>query len=196
VSNFDTGGGIAARCCRGNAVDVSNRRPIINRLAATETSLAGSDTKFVLWSISKVAAVSAFDIRVIQPADEPAVLALWRTVFSDDPPTHDARAAIRLKTATQGDLFFVATVENRIAGTILAGFDGYRGWIYRVAVDPAFQRRGIGTALVKRAEQELIARGVPKVKLQIRAANQSVVSFYERLGYAVETCISMGKAAG
>jgi ribosomal protein S18 acetylase RimI-like enzyme len=135
----------------------------------------------------------SLDVRAYQPTDEPAVVALWLEVFSDDPPHHDPVTSIQLKMATQPELFFVATRGGQVVGTIMAGFDGHRGWIYRVAVSPQHQRQGIGTALMRHAEATLVARGAPKINLQIRASNCQVVGFYEHLGYVVEERISMGK---
>lgn len=74
------------------------------------------------------------------------------------------------------------------------GYDGHRGWLYTVAVRPDVQRRGIGRALVQRAEESLAALGCPKVNLQVMTSNAAVVGFYERLGYGVEERISMGKS--
>jgi ribosomal protein S18 acetylase RimI-like enzyme len=133
------------------------------------------------------------EIRPYRQSDQPAVVALWREVFPDDPPHHDPASSIDLKTATQPDLFFVAAIGDKVVGTVMAGFDGHRGWIYRVAVHPRQQRQGIGTALVRHAETELIARGAPKINLQIRTTNRQVVGFYEQLGYVIEERISMGK---
>ena len=134
-----------------------------------------------------------FEVRPYQTADETSVVALWREVFPDDPPHHDPVACIQLKIAEQPELFFVATRGSKLVGTIMAGFDGHRGWIYRVAVSPKQQRQGIGTALMRRAESELISRGAPKINLQVRATNGPVAAFYEQLGYIVEERISMGK---
>ena len=136
---------------------------------------------------------SSLQIRPYDSADELAVVALWREVFPDDPPHHDPAETIRLKIETQPELFFVATKVGIVVGTIMAGFDGHRGWLYRVAVNPAHQRHGIGTALVRRAEQELITRGAPKINLQVRSSNGQVATFYERLGFVVEERVSMGK---
>jgi ribosomal protein S18 acetylase RimI-like enzyme len=75
----------------------------------------------------------------------------------------------------------------------MAGYDGHRGWLYRVAVHPRHQRHGLGAALVRHAEAELIALGCPKINLQVLAGNAAVVAFYEKLGYRVEERVSMGK---
>ena len=65
--------------------------------------------------------------------------------------------------------------------------------MYSVAVSPAERRKGVGTALLHRLEEALAARGCLKVNLQVRASNAGVVAFYERLSYAVEERVSMGK---
>ena len=132
-------------------------------------------------------------IRAYTAADRGGVIALWRTVFPDAPPWNDPAADIQRKLGTQPELFLVAAVEGTIVGTIMAGFDGHRGWIYYLAVAPARRRQGLGRRLVAAAEAGLIALGCTKVNLQVRADNAAVVAFYERLGYAVEQRISLGK---
>jgi ribosomal protein S18 acetylase RimI-like enzyme len=132
-------------------------------------------------------------IRTFREADSAAVAALWATVFPDDPPHNAPAIVIPKKLAVQPELFFVAEDEGWIAGTVMAGYDGHRGWLYTVAVDPALRRRGVGTALVRHAEAALQALGCPKVNLQVRASNAEVVAFYRTLGYDVEERISMGK---
>ncbi len=132
-------------------------------------------------------------IRTFREADSAAVAALWAEVFPDDPPHNAPAIVIPKKLAVQPELFFVAEGEGRIAGTVMAGYDGHRGWLYTVAVDPRLRRKGVGTALVRHAEAALLALGCPKVNLQVRASNAAVVAFYRSLGYAVEERISMGK---
>ena len=89
--------------------------------------------------------------------------------------------------------FFVAENNDVIIGTAIAGYDGHRGWLYSVAVDPQQRRKGIGQQLVKHAMQALKAVGCVKVNLQIRSINNQIVSFYESIGFASEDRISMGK---
>ena len=119
---------------------------------------------------------------------------LWRSVFPDDPPRNRAEHAIPAKLALGDGLLLVAEeTAGQVAGTIMAGWDGHRGWLYAVAVDPVAQRQGVGRALVAAALDRLAARGCGKVNLQIRAGNTAVVAFYERLGFAVEPRTSMGR---
>ena len=97
------------------------------------------------------------------------------------------------KLAVQRNLFLVGECGGQMVATVLAGYDGHRGCLHLVAVDPAFRRRGFGRALMAGAERRLAAMGCPKVNLQVRASNEAVVAFYKKLGYAFEERVSMGK---
>jgi hypothetical protein len=132
-------------------------------------------------------------IRVFDEADEPAVVALWKQVFAYPEPRNDPAAIIRRKLAAQRDLFFVAVADGKVAGTVMGGYDGHRGWIYSLAVDPAHQRQKLGTALIRHVEKALAERGCPKINLQVLPSNATAIGFYEKLGYRVEERISMGK---
>jgi len=132
-------------------------------------------------------------IRTFRDADSAAVTALWGEVFASERPHNDAPRIFAEKSAVQPELFFVAELDGAVVGTALAGSDGHRGWLYRVAVNPRVQGRGIGTALVRHAEAALIALGCPKVNLQVRTRNGAVIAFYRKLGWEVEELISLGK---
>jgi ribosomal protein S18 acetylase RimI-like enzyme len=136
------------------------------------------------------------EVRPYEDSDEDAVVALWNTAFPDNPGHNEPRRNIHRKLGVQRELFLVATEGDRLVGTALAGDDGHRGWVYYVAVDPARRRRGIGARLMKRVEEDLARRGCPKLNLQVRATNQEVIAFYERLGYDVEDRVSMRKRLG
>lgn len=132
-------------------------------------------------------------IRAFEDADEDAVAALWREVFPDDPPWNEPTLVMANKRAVQRDLFFVALQNGVLAGTAMGGYDGHRGWVYAVAVQPGCRRRGIGARLMAQIESALQNLGCPKINLQVRAGNESVVAFYQRLGYRIEQRVSMGK---
>ncbi|MFP3896879.1 MAG: GNAT family acetyltransferase [Anaerolineales bacterium] len=133
------------------------------------------------------------EIRPFLESDTHAVAALWRRVYPQAPACNVPEEDIRRKLAVQRELFLVAELNKKVVGTAMAGYDGHRGWIYYLVVSPEHRRRGIGTALMKRVEEELARLGCPKLNLQVRASNEEVVAFYEKLGYSVEKRISMGK---
>lgn len=137
--------------------------------------------------------VPELEIRPFEDADRDAVIALWREVFPDAPAHNDPARDIDRKLAVQRELFLVATLDGTLIGTAMAGFDGHRGWVYYLAVLPEHRRRGVGTALMRRAEQDLDALGCAKLNLQVRASNAAVVDFYRALGYAIEDRIGMGR---
>jgi ribosomal protein S18 acetylase RimI-like enzyme len=113
--------------------------------------------------------IPEFKIRVFQNSDRSDVIDLWQRcnlVVPQNNPQHD----IDMKLKVQSDLFFVGTVSDGIVATVMAGYDGHRGWIYYLAVDPDYQRQQIGRRMMERAESALQKRGCPKINLQVRSS--------------------------
>ena len=133
------------------------------------------------------------EIRPYIESDEQEVAALWRAVFPGSPPWNSPEMDIRRKLKIQRELFLVAIIDSAIVGTAMGGYDGHRGWVYYVAVRQDYRRRGIGEALMMKIEQGLKEIGCHKLNLQVRAGNEEVVAFYEKLGYEIEPRVSMGK---
>jgi ribosomal protein S18 acetylase RimI-like enzyme len=133
------------------------------------------------------------EIRAYREADFRGIDALWREAFPNDPPWNQAKSAIPEKAAFQPDLLFVAVEGDEVAGSIMAGYDGHRGWLYAVAIHAQHRRTGLGTALVRRAEEALRALGCGKINLQVRSTNAAVVKFYQHLGYTIEDRVSLGR---
>jgi len=75
----------------------------------------------------------------------------------------------------------------------VGGWDGFRGWVYHLATAPDQRRRGLAQEMMKALEERLASRGCPKLNLQVRTSNRSVIAFYESLGYSVEENVGMGK---
>jgi len=80
-----------------------------------------------------------------------------------------------------------------VIGTVMVGYDGHRGWVNYLAVDPGERGAHLGTRLMDTAERCLGDLGCAKINLQIRRTNEGARSFYERLGYVEDHVISMGK---
>ena len=128
-----------------------------------------------------------------EAAHTETVVQLWTAVFGYETAHNAPQLAITKKVAVNDGLFFVACRGDELVGTIMGGYDGHRGWIYSLAIDPAHQRQGIGTRLVHHLEDRLEKLGCLKINLQIIASNASVEAFYHSLGYTTEERISMGK---
>jgi ribosomal protein S18 acetylase RimI-like enzyme len=118
---------------------------------------------------------------------------LWHEAFPNDPAWNATEIAIPAKLKFQPELFLVAIDQGLVVGSIMAGYDGHRGWLYAAAVLQSHQRQGIGTALVREAENLLSAMGCTKINLQVRSSNTAVTRFYSSLGYEIEERVSMGK---
>ena len=140
--------------------------------------------------------IAPVEIRPYESRDHEQIVALWADVFSDDPPWNEPASMIRRKLTVQPELFFIAHINNLVVGTVMAGFDGVRGWIHHLAVHGSYRRQGIASLLMRAAERGLEAADCPKVNLQIRATNSDVIDFYRSLGYELEERASLGKRLG
>lgn len=126
-------------------------------------------------------------------AHRAGVIALWNAVFGYQGAHRAPAVSIDKKLHAKDGLFFLALLQQKVIGTVMAGYDGHRGWIYSVAVLPDHRRKGVASQLIRHAERALKNKGCMKVNLQIMEGNESVVAFYETLGFVVEKRISMGK---
>lgn len=126
------------------------------------------------------------------PADIAAVKALWDACGLTR-PWNDPEQDIGFALAGPSSTGLVATEEGRIVAALLVGHDGHRGSVYYVGVDPAMRGRGYGRAIMQAAEDWLRGEGVWKLNLLVRQSNDTVVKFYESLGYADQDNRSLGK---
>lgn len=131
-------------------------------------------------------------IRPFQLQDEDAVVALWKTCDLVR-PWNDPHKDIRRKLQVQPDLFLVGVDNGQVVGTVMAGYEGHRGWINYLAVAPGKQRRGLARKLMGEAERLLRAAGCPKISLLVRSTNHGVIEFYRHLGYAADDVVCLGK---
>ena len=131
-------------------------------------------------------------IRSFKISDEPDVIDLWHRC-NLVVPQNDPKKDIEMKLQVQPELFFVGVISSRIVSTVMSGYDGHRGWIYYLAVDPDFQQNGIGRRMVEKAEIKLRKLGCSKINLQIRNSNNSVIAFYKHIGFGDDDVIGMGK---
>ncbi|WP_322966059.1 GNAT family acetyltransferase [Sphingomonas fuzhouensis] len=108
-------------------------------------------------------------------------------------PWNDPFADIAHARRTADAVVLVGREGSAIVASIMVGFDGHRGWVYYLAVDPALQRRGYGRAMMAAAETWLRDRSAPKLQLMVRDTNLAALGFYERLGFERQPVATLGK---
>ena len=131
-------------------------------------------------------------IRAYKDTDKDAVISLWNEcglVTSSNDPARD----IELKMRVDPDLFLVGVKEAKLVTTVMAGYEGHRGWINYLAVALSQRSNGYGREIMLHAERLLQAKGCPKVNLQVRTNNKAVIEFYNTLGYSDDDVVSLGK---
>lgn len=132
------------------------------------------------------------DIRPYEEKNRKAVIDLWEQcglLASQNDPDKD----IARKLKVDAGLFLVGVVNNSVVATVMGGYEGHRGWINYLAVSPDHQRKGYGQAIMAAVEELIIAKGCPKINLQVRNTNQAVIAFYNAIGYGNDDVVGLGK---
>ncbi|MEM9225447.1 MAG: GNAT family acetyltransferase [Pseudomonadota bacterium] len=124
--------------------------------------------------------------------DQSAVVTLWRACDLVVPHNRPETGFHRAVTSAQSDVL-VASVSGEIVGSAMVGDDGHRGWIYYLAVHPRCEKQGIGRSLCNKAERWGHQRGLRKIQLMTRPANENVRRFYERCDYEETPRLVMAK---
>jgi ribosomal protein S18 acetylase RimI-like enzyme len=117
------------------------------------------------------------------PDQLPDILSFW-LVATDVASSTDDLAGLTTLWTHDPDALIVATEDGAIVGTLIAGWDGWRGGFFRLAVHPERRRRGIARALVAEGESRLRRRGARRVSLYAVAVHAGAVPFWDALGYA------------
>jgi ribosomal protein S18 acetylase RimI-like enzyme len=130
--------------------------------------------------------------RSFNPSDEAAVVQLWRDCGLVV-PWNDPHKDVQRKLKVQPEMFLVGCSGERVIATVMAGYDGHRGWINYLAVHPDLQLTGIGRRIMEEAEKSLRAMGCPKINLQVRSSNTAVIEFYKAIGFKPDDVVSFGK---
>ncbi len=123
-------------------------------------------------------------IRDIRLEDYDVLIALWEEAdLPYKPRGRDSREAFARQLEQKSSMYLVAEVDGRIVGSVLGTHDGRKGWINRLAVLPAYRRRGIARRLVEGVEQRLEAQGIEIVAALIEDWNEISMRTFEHLGY-------------
>lgn len=132
------------------------------------------------------------EVRRFIEADRAELVELWRRCDLVR-PWNDPDRDIDRKVALDDGLLLVGSRSNVVVAAVMAGYDGHRGWLNYLAVDPGERGGGVGRLLVGEAERRLVGLGCPKLNLQIRRSNLDAIGFYAALGYVEDDVISLGK---
>lgn len=135
---------------------------------------------------------AAVQLGDVQDEEVEAVVGLWRRCDLVR-PWNDPYRDIELARKTPVSRVLVGRLEDRVVASAMLGFDGHRGWVYYLAVDPELQGVGHGRALIAAAESWFKSLGAPKIQLMVRRTNAKVIGFYERLGYSDQDSVVLGK---
>jgi ribosomal protein S18 acetylase RimI-like enzyme len=132
------------------------------------------------------------EIRTFVESDRAAIIELW--IRCDlTRPWNDPDLDIDRKVGHDPRGFLVGEVEGRVVATAMFGYDGHRGSVGYLGVEPDEQGSGLGRAIMDEIEIRLEAVGCPKVNLLVRSNNGDVVDFYRGLGYDPDMTVNMGK---
>ena len=134
----------------------------------------------------------AFHVQQYTADLEVDVIRLWQDCGLTH-PWNDPSKDISRKAALDDGLFLIGRAAGKIVATVMGGYDGHRGWLYYLGVHPDHRMHGYGRQMVEAIEAELLARGCPKVNLQVRHDSQEAVRFYQALGYGEDAVQSFGK---
>ena len=134
------------------------------------------------------------DIRDFVIEDYVAVARLWKDCGFEERPG-DSLSGIKMKLERDPDLFLVAKEGAKVLGAVIGAWDGRRGWIYHIAVDPGSRRKKLGSALVREVERRMRKKGALRVHALIMKWNAPSLCMFQTLGYdCQDDLVVVGKA--
>ena len=127
--------------------------------------------------------MTTFTVRTAQPGDVDGVLELWRTAAENASRPEDSRDAVLALLARDPAALLLAEDHDDLVGSVIAGWDGWRARLYRLAVHPDRRRRGVGRALLGAAEAHLRGLGAQRFEAMVLDANEAGAHLWEAAGY-------------
>ena len=132
------------------------------------------------------------EVRAYQTKDQSELIALWRECGLLAPQNNPMRD-IERKLKVDPELLLVGVLGGQLVASVMGGYEGHRGWINYLAVKPSMQGLGYGRQIMTSVEQQIQMLGCPKINLQVRSSNPSVIAFYAALGYSDDRVVGLGK---
>ncbi|WP_343559997.1 GNAT family acetyltransferase [Kiloniella sp. b19] len=139
--------------------------------------------------------MSQMEIRSFRESDRASLISLWQrcdlTRPWNDPDRDVDRRVLHGESGNEGIL--LAFGEGSLIGAVMFGYDGHRGSVNYLCVDPEHRRSGLAGVLMQAVEEKLRAQGCPKINLMVRTGNLSVRDFYHAIGYEDQEVVVLGK---
>jgi ribosomal protein S18 acetylase RimI-like enzyme len=126
----------------------------------------------------------SFALRAATADDIDKLLDLWREAAENDSRPPDTRHAVAALLARDPDALILAEHERELIGSIIAGWDGWRCHLYRLAVRPAWRRKGVATALLRAAEDRFTALGATRADAMVLDSNDLGQNLWQANGYS------------
>lgn len=130
-----------------------------------------------------MAGVTELTFRPATTADVDELLEFWTRAAENDARPADRPHLVEQLVARDPEALLVATADDRIVGTVVSGWDGWRAHLYRLAVDPAHRGRGIARQLLARAEERLRALGAQRIDAMVLDGNELGAGLWRASGY-------------
>jgi ribosomal protein S18 acetylase RimI-like enzyme len=124
--------------------------------------------------------------RPVRDSELAAVLRMWQEAGVTPPSISDSVEGLTRLILEPGALLLVATIDDRIVGSVIGVWDGWRGNIYRLAVTPQYRRKGIARRLVAEISRELFAKGATRLAALVEHEHRWAMDFWDSvadLGY-------------
>lgn len=120
------------------------------------------------------------EIRPCRLEECAAVLAMWARAGAIPSPT-DTLEEVSHLVREHADSLLVASRQGSIVGSVIGGWDGWRGNIYRLAVAPEARRAGLARRLVDAAERMLVSKGARRISALVERHEAHAVGFWDAL---------------
>lgn len=133
--------------------------------------------------VEALAALSGVALRTATVDDIDTVIALWSVAAEDAHRPPDSPEALHRLLGRDADALLLAERDDAVVGSLIAGWDGWRFHLYRLAVHPDHRRGGIGGLLLDRAEERFAGFGARRVDAMVLDDNPLAHSFWSRRGY-------------
>jgi len=118
------------------------------------------------------------------------VIQLWRNAGLGV-SSSDSKGEVEKMLNRNPDLFLIGTLKDKVVAVVMGAFDGRRGYVHHLAIDPTYQRQGYGTKIMTKLNETFRQKGIHKIHLFIEKHNKEVIDFYKNLGWEIREDLIM-----